>query len=305
MGEWLGPLSLHGGSVFKGSYVALVTPFKNGRLDEAALARLIEFHLEGRTAGLVLCATTGESPTLTPGEWRSVIETAAGRAKGKLAIVAYTGSNDTAATVARTKEAHACGADAVLVVTPYYNKPPQEGLFRHFEVVAGESSLPIIIYNVPSRTGVNILPSTVVRLASLDRIAGIKEASGDLDQVSELSRLAGDRIAILSGDDSLTLPMLAVGAVGVISVVANIAPRDVAEMIDQHGRGEVARARQIHLALYPLVRALFVETNPIPVKRALSLIGLMGDEVRLPLVPLSKEGERTLRKALEEYGVLS
>lgn len=294
-----------GGSVFEGSYVALVTPFRNGRLDEAALVQLIDFHLEGGTAGLVLTATTGESPTVNPAEWRSILEIAAGRAKGKLTIVAYTGTNETETTVARTKEAHSLGADAVLVVTPYYNKPPQEGLYRHFEAVAHESSLPIIIYNVPSRTGVNMLPSTIARLASLERICGVKEASGSLDQVSELSRLVGTRIAILSGDDSLTLPMLVVGAVGVISVVANVVPRDVAEMIDSFQRGDTVRARELHLALFPLIKALFVETNPIPVKRALSLMGLTGDEVRLPLVALSKQGDETLRRALGEYGVLS
>jgi len=289
--------------MFKGSFVALVTPFRRGKLDESGVKKLVEFHLQNKTSGIVPCATTGEAPTVTPEEWRKVLEIVVEKAKGKMVVVAYTGTNSTGKTVERTKEAERMGADAALVVTPYYNRPTQEGLYEHFRVVAESTSLPIMVYNVPSRTGVSIEPKTLARLIEFKNILAIKEASGNLDQTSQIKSLCGEKMTVLSGDDSLTLPLLALGARGVVSVVANIVPKDMANMIEAFEKGDLTKARRLHYRLFPLIKALFVETNPIPVKTAMDMLGLPGGELRLPLVPLKKENREILKKALRDYGL--
>jgi 4-hydroxy-tetrahydrodipicolinate synthase len=289
---------------FTGSYVALVTPFRDGRLDEDGVSKLVSLHLRSKTRGVVPCATTGESPTVTAEEWKQVLKIVVGKAKGKLLVVAYTGTNDTSRTITRTQEAERLGADAALVVTPYYNRPSQEGLYQHFRAVAQNTKLPLLIYNVPSRTGVSIDPTTVCRLSELKNVRGIKEASGSLDQASQIIRQCPADFSVLSGEDSLTLAMLAVGAVGVISVVANVVPRDVASMIEAWEEGKTRKARQLHLKMLPLVKALFVETNPGPVKAAMNLLGLPAGDIRLPLVQPKGMHLEMIKEALEDYGVL-
>ncbi len=287
-----------------GSFTALVTPFHNGSLDEQALERLFDYQLAGGSAGIIPCATTGEGPTVSPEEFRRILGLALARAKGKAAVLAYTGTNDTVGTIAKTQQAEQMGADGALVVTPYYNKPTQEGLYQHFKAVAKATKLPIMLYNVPSRTGVSIQPETVARLAEIGNVVAIKEASGSLDQATQLVRLCGDRMAVFSGDDSLTLPMLAVGARGVVSVVANVLPRDTAKMVAAFFDGRIDEARRIHLKQFPLIRALFTETSPGPVKCALNLLGLCHADVRMPLVDVSDATRKLVKDELKNYGVL-
>jgi len=289
---------------WQGSLTALVTPFKGGKLDEKALEKLLEHQLSSRADGIVPCATTGESPTVRPEEWAYIMKAVVSKCRGKALVLAYTGSNDTEETKRRTAEAEKLGVDGALIVTPYYNKPTQEGLYQHFKAVAGATELPIMLYNVPSRTGVSIEPRTVARLAELDNIVAIKEASGSLDQVSQIIKLCGDRLTVFSGDDSLTLPMLSVGAKGVVSVVANIAPHDTAEMVRLFLHGDVEGARRIHLKQFSLVKALFCETSPGPVKYALSLMGLCSPEMRLPLAPVSLSTEKLVAEELRAYGLI-
>ena len=290
--------------MFEGSLVALVTPFKNGRLDEEGLRRNVRFQIENGTQGLVPCGTTGESPTLSEEEESRVIEIVVEEARGKIPVVSGTGTNSTRKTIEKTQRAKKMGSDGALLVSPYYNKPTQEGLFRHFREVAENVDLPLILYNIPGRTAVNIEPETIERLSQHKNIVGVKEASGSLDQVSRIVNLCGDRITVLSGDDSLTLPMMAVGAKGVISVLANIVPKDLREMIHAFLKGELVRAREIHHRLFSLFKVMFIETNPIPIKSAMDLLGMPAGEVRLPLVPLSNGNLQKLKKALEEYGLL-
>ncbi len=287
-----------------GSFTALVTPFKNGKLDEQALDKLLDYQLSGGADGIVPCATTGESPTVRPEEWAYIMKAAIAKCKGKAKVLGYTGSNDTEETIRRTAEAEKLGVDGCLVVTPYYNKPTQEGLYQHFTTVAGATKLPIMLYNVPGRTGVSIDPKTVARLAEVDNIAAIKEASGSLDQVSAMIRLCGEKLIVFSGDDSLTVPMLAVGAKGVVSVAANIAPHDTSEMVRLFLAGDIEGARKIHLRQFPLVKALFCETSPGPVKHALSLMGLCSPELRLPLAPVSPATEKLVAEELKAYGLI-
>ncbi len=289
--------------MFKGSYVAVVTPFKQGILDEDGLRKNLRFLLENNSQGIVACATTGESPSLTDDEFKRVIGIAVEECKGKVSVIAGAGTNSTKKTIKLIEMATLAGADAALVVTPYYNKPTQEGLYEHYQEVSRASKIPVIIYNVPGRTGCNILPSTVARLNNdCENIVGIKEASGNLDQVSELVRLCGEDFDILSGDDSLTFPMLALGAKGVISVVANIFPNDMSMMCKSFFDGDIVRARRLHLKLFPVVKALFIETNPIPVKKAMELMGMPAGKPRLPLVEMSEKNVPTLKKALSDYG---
>ncbi len=289
---------------WQGSFTALVTPFKSGKLDETALERLLDHQLNGGADGVVPCATTGESPTVTTEEWRTIMEAALKKCKGKAKVLAYTGTNDTADTKRRTAEAEKLGVDGALVVTPYYNKPTQDGLYQHFKAVASATELPIMLYNVPGRTGVSMDPKTVARLSEIDNIVAIKEASGSLDQVSAIINLCGDRLAVFSGDDSLTLPMLSVGAKGVVSVVANLAPHDTSEMVRLFLAGDAEGARKIHLKQFPLVKALFCETSPGPVKHALSLMGLCSPEMRLPLAPVSAATEKMVADELRAYGLI-
>jgi len=290
--------------MYRGSYVAIVTPFKDDTLDEAGLRKNIKFLVENDSSGIVACATTGESPSISDIEFERVVRIAVEETEGRVPVIAGAGTNSTAKTVELIHKATEFGVQGVLVVTPYYNKPTQEGLYQHYRTVSGESEIPIIIYNVPSRTGGNILPTTMARLNSTcTNIVGIKEASGNLDQVSEIQRLCGDEFDILSGDDSLTFPMLAIGAKGVISVIANILPREVVSMCKLFFEGDVKRAREIHLKLFPVVKALFIETNPIPIKKAMELMGMAAGKPRLPLVEMTQENVSILKKRLIEFGI--
>ena len=285
----------------RGSFVALVTPFKNNEVDEKALVRLVHMHLKAGTDGLVPVGTTGESPTLSHQEHERVIEIVVKAAARKVPVIAGTGSNSTEEAVSLTRFAKKVGADGALMVTPYYNRPTQEGLYRHYSAVAKAVDIPIILYNVPGRTGVALSPETVARLAKIPGIVGIKEATGSMDQTSHILSLCG--ITVLSGDDSLTLPLLALGAKGVISVIANIVPQAVSEMVDAYFAGRFEKARELHYKMFPLARALFIETNPIPVKRAVGLLGLCSDEVRLPLCPMNAENKKLLMQAMKDFGL--
>lgn len=287
----------------KGSIVAIVTPFKNGKVDEKALGDLIEWHIKEGTHGIVPCGTTGESATLDYDEHYRVIKFTIEVVRRRIPVIAGTGANSTDETIMITKQAEKDGADAALLVAPYYNKPTQEGLYRHYKKVAEQTGLPLVLYNVPGRTAVNILPSTVARLAEIKNIVGIKEATGDMKQVSEIIRLCGDRLTVLSGDDFTTFPLLCLGGKGVISVTANIAPKDVAEMCNAWFRGDIAEARRLHYKLEPLHQAMFIETNPIPVKTALAMMGKIAEEFRLPLCEMAEPNREKLKKVLKDYGL--
>jgi 4-hydroxy-tetrahydrodipicolinate synthase len=290
--------------MFKGSIVAIVTPFKNGKIDEKALSNLIEWHISEGTNAIVPCGTTGESSTLDYEEHYRVIEITIQVVNGRIPVIAGTGANSTDETIMMTEKARKMGADGALLVVPYYNKPTQEGLYRHYEKVAKRVNIPIVLYNVPSRTGVNLLPKTVARLAEIENIVAIKEATGDMKQVSEILRLCGDRITVLSGDDFTTFTLMALGGKGVISVSANVAPKDVSAMCSAWENGKLEEARRLHFKLEPLNQAMFLETNPIPVKTALSMMGKIQEELRLPLCPMSDENKEKLRKTLINYGLM-
>jgi 4-hydroxy-tetrahydrodipicolinate synthase len=291
-------------AMFAGSLVAIVTPFKNGRVDERALVDLIEFQIANGTDGIVPCGTTGESATLTHDEHNQVIRLTIEAVRRRVPVIAGTGSNATAEAIALTKHAQEAGADGALLITPYYNKPTQEGLFRHYKAIAEAVELPLVLYNIPGRTSVNMLPATVARLASIKNIVAIKEGSASLQQVSEIVQACGERITVLSGDGPLTLPMMAIGAKGVITVTANIVPRDMAAMVDAFTAGKLDEAMRVHYRLSPLFTALFYETNPIPVKEALAMMGKIQPELRLPLCPMSAENRDKLARALKDYGLV-
>ncbi len=288
--------------MLSGSYVALVTPFLDGKIDFKRLDELIDLHLEQGTDGIVPCGTTGESATMSHEEHEVVIRAVVERVQDRIPVLAGTGSNNTAEAIRLTRFAQDVGASGALLITPYYNKPTQTGLVRHFEAIASETTLPLILYNVPSRTGVNMLPPAVIECAKIPNVVGIKEASGSIDQTVEIVRETD--LSVLSGDDSLTLPLMSVGARGVISVAANVAPRMVADMTRLASSGDFAAARELHLKLFPLFGGLFVETNPIPVKAALTLQGRIGPEVRLPMTVMSEELMPGLKKILTELGLL-
>lgn len=290
--------------MFTGSHVAIVTPFHNGRVDEQALGDLIEFQIANGTNGIVPCGTTGESATLSHEEHDRVVALTVEVVRRRVPVIAGTGSNSTDEAILLTKHAKAAGADAALLITPYYNKPTQEGLFLHYKAVAETSDIPLILYNIPGRTGVNMAPATVARLATIRNIVAIKEGAGSLPQVSEIIQACGDRMTVLAGDDALTLPMMAVGAQGVITVTANIAPADMAAMVAAFMAGRQDEARKLHHKLYPLFTALFYETNPIPVKTALALMGKIDGELRLPLCPMSAEPREKLAQAMKNYGLI-
>ena len=290
--------------MFSGSLVAIVTPFSNGKFDERAMADLIEFHIANGTQGIVPCGTTGESATLTPQEHERVVAVTVDVVNKRIPVIAGTGSNSTDEAIIFTKHAKAVGADGALLITPYYNKPTQEGLFRHFEAVAKAVELPQILYNIPGRTSINMLPETTARLSQIPSIIGIKEGSGSLQQVSEIIHRSKPGFLVLSGDDPLTLPMMSLGGKGVITVTANVAPTDMAHMVSAALKGDYERARTLHFKLTPLFSALFWETNPIPVKAALAMMGKMSEEVRLPLTPLADEYRPKLREALKQAGIL-
>jgi 4-hydroxy-tetrahydrodipicolinate synthase len=285
--------------MFHGAIVATVTPFKNGKVDFPTLRKLINRQIEGGIDGIVPCGTTGESATLSYDEHKKVIEETVKAVKKRVPVIAGTGSNNTEEAIMLTKHAKKVGVDGALVITPYYNKPTQEGLFRHFKEVAGAARIPIILYNVPSRTGVSILPETVARLAKDKYIVGIKEASGDLNQVCEIIRRTPSSFSVLSGDDFLFYPMLCVGGKGIISVTANVVPGEMAGIYDAFANGDMGRARKIHYRLMPLYECLFIETNPIPVNTALGILRLIKPEVRLPLTPISTSGKKAVATVLK------
>lgn len=290
--------------MFKGSMVAIVTPFKKGKLDEKALEKLIEWHIKEGTHAIVPCGTTGEASTLDYEEHYRVIEITVKVVNKRIPVIAGTGSNSTDEAIMITKKAEKFGADAVLSVTPYYNKPTQEGLYRHFKEIADKTGLPIILYNVPGRTSLNMLPQTVARLAEYPRIVGIKEASGDMKQVSEIIRLCGKDFAVISGDDFTNLTLLALGGKGFISVTANICPKDVANLFNFWEMGEIEKAREIHFKLEPINKAMFIETNPIPVKTALAMMGKIKEEFKLPLCEMSQANKEKLAEVLRSTGII-
>ena len=290
--------------MFEGSFVAIVTPFKNGKVDASALRGLIEFHIENGTNGIVPCGTTGESATLNHAEHEEVIRIAVETCKGRIPVLAGTGSNATQEAIELTQRAQKIGADGALLITPYYNKPTQEGLFQHFSAVAKETDIPIILYNVPSRTSINMLPSTVARLSSVDNIVGIKEASGSLIQVSEIIDSCGQNFEVISGEDPLTWPILAIGGKGVISVTANLVPDKFAKLVDAARTGDVEVAKALHYELLKLNDIMFIETNPIPVKAALALMGRIQNEFRAPLCPPTKESLSQLKTVLKAYALI-
>jgi 4-hydroxy-tetrahydrodipicolinate synthase len=290
--------------MFKGSIVAIVTPFKNGKVDEKALGNLIEWHIKQGTNAIVPCGTTGESATLDYEEHHRVIRFTVEAVNKRVPVIAGTGANATDETIMITKEAKKSGADAALVVAPYYNKPTQEGLFRHYKAVAEAVKIPLILYNVPGRTAVNILPSTVARLAEISNIVAIKEATGDMKQASEIIRLCGNRITVLSGDDFTTLPLMALGGKGTISVTANVAPRLVSQMCALWEKGRFDEARKLHFKLEPLNAAMFIETNPIPVKTALALMGKIREEFRLPLCEMAPANREKLKAVLKDMKLI-
>src|SRR3989338_4222035 len=270
--------------MFNGSIVAIVTPFSNGKIDENKLRELIEFQIKNGTSGIVPCGTTGESPTLSFDEHDRVIEITVEQVKKRVPVIAGTGANSTEEAIMLTRHAAKVGADASLQVSPYYNRPTQKGLYEHFKAIAKSVDIPIILYNILSRTGVNIEPETIAKLAQdCKNIVAVKEASGNLDQMSRIKQLCGKNFDLLSGDDSLTLPVLSIAGTGIISVVANIVPRDVADLVSEFEKGNIKKAQEIHYKLLPLVKAMFMETNPIPLKTAMGLMGMYAPDLRLPM----------------------
>ncbi len=290
--------------MFAGSYVAIVTPLKNGRVDEQALGELIEWQIARGTNGIVPCGSTGESATLTHEEHDRVIAFTVEAVRRRVPVIAGTGSNATHEAIRLTRHAKSVGVDGALLVCPYYNKPTQEGLYLHYAAIAREVDLPLILYNIPGRCGVNMAPQTIARLSRLTNIVGVKEASGSLGQMSEIIAACDERFLVLSGDDGLTIPLMAIGGKGVISVTANVAPAETAEMVGAALKGDWDRARRLHYRLQPLTNALFLETNPIPVKTALGMMGRCSDELRLPLCAMSEGAKSQLKQALVQFGLL-
>ncbi|MBA5868133.1 MAG: 4-hydroxy-tetrahydrodipicolinate synthase [Nitrospira sp. CR1.3] len=290
--------------MFTGSLVAIVTPFRSGKLDERAFGDLIEWQIANGTNGIVPCGTTGESATLSHEEHHRVVKLAVEVVNRRVPVVAGAGSNSTEEAISLTRHAKEAGVDGALLITPYYNKPTQEGLYRHYKAIAEAVDLPQVLYNIPGRTGVNMLPATVARLCGLKNIVGIKEGSGSVQQASEIAQNCGERITVLAGDDSLTLPMMAVGARGVITVAANVVPKEMARLVKSFLAGLVEESRQIHFKLSPLFAALFYETNPIPVKEALGMMGRIDPELRLPLCPMGTESKSQLTRVLKDAGLI-
>jgi 4-hydroxy-tetrahydrodipicolinate synthase len=291
--------------IFQGSLVAMVTPFNDGRVDEAKLRELVEFHVANGTDGLVPCGTTGESPTLTHEEHKRVVEIVIQQARDRIPVVAGTGSNSTAEAIELTHHAAQAGAAGALLVTPYYNRPTQQGLYAHFRAIAqAVPDLPLIVYNIQGRTAVNVETETLARLAEIPNIVGVKEASGSLDQMTAVILACRSDFTVLSGDDNLTLPLMSVGGRGVISVVANFLAREVADVTHAALEGDWKRARELHLKLYPVCKAMFIETNPIPVKEAMAMLGMIRAEWRLPMCAMTPANREKLRQALVQAGVL-
>jgi 4-hydroxy-tetrahydrodipicolinate synthase len=290
--------------VFRGVLTALVTPFRDGALDEAALQKLVELQIGAGVDGLVPCGSTGESATLSHAEHRRVVEVVVAAARGRVPVLAGTGSNSTSEAIELTRHAKEAGADGALLISPYYNKPTQDGIVAHFAEIARQTAFPLVVYNIPGRTASNILPDTMARLADLEQVVGVKEATGDLHQISQMIARCREDFLVLSGNDADTLPMLAVGGHGVISTCANVAPREMVELVRAFVAGDITRARQLHYRLLPLIDAIFCETNPIPLKAALALLGQVGDEIRLPLTRITEANRERLQIALKEFGLL-
>lgn len=292
-------------SKFRGAFVAIVTPFIDGQLDEQGLVDLIEFHISNGTHGIVPCGTTGESATMSHEEHHRVVELTVETVNGRVPVIAGSGSNSTSEAIALTDYAKDAGADGVLMVSPYYNRPSQEGLYQHYRTVAESVDIPIVLYNVPSRTSSNVLPATVARLAEIDNIVGIKEATGDLNQISQVIRLCPDDFTVLSGDDFTSMVTVLVGGDGVISVTSNVAPKDMAAMMDAALAGDVTRARELHYKLFPLMQAMFYDTNPVPAKTTLELMGKIKSSLpRLPLCPMGDDSLAKLKTAIAAYGLI-
>ena len=289
--------------MFSGSMVALVTPFKDGEVDWQSLEGLVEFHLRSGTHGIVPCGTTGESATLSHQEHDDVIKAVIKAVNKRVPVIAGTGSNSTAEAVRLTQEAEKAGADGALMISPYYNRPTQEGIYQHYKKVASEVGIPIIVYNIPGRTGSKIEPETLARLSEIKNIAGVKEATGSVDQAIDVIRLCGDSLAVYSGEDSLIFSLMALGGKGVISTVANVAPRETAQLAEACLKGNWEKGREWQFKLLPLIRAVFIETNPIPIKTALSLMGKCTGELRLPLTPMGEGNLKKLRQAMADFSL--
>ncbi len=291
---------------FRGAFVAIVTPFIDGKIDEQGLIDLIEFQIENGTHGIVPCGTTGESATMSHAEHHRVVELTIKTVNGRVPVLAGTGSNSTSETIELTRHAKEAGADGALVITPYYNKPSQEGLYQHFKSIAEEVDLPIIMYNVPSRTSINMLPATVARCAEIKNIAGIKEATGNLNQISEVIRLCPDDFSVMSGDDFTSMATVAVGGTGVISVTSNVEPKSMAAMMDAALSDDMEKARELHYQLFPLMQAMFFDTNPVPAKTTLELMGKIKSATpRQPLWTIGADALAKMKKVIIEYGLIS
>jgi 4-hydroxy-tetrahydrodipicolinate synthase len=290
--------------MFSGAISALITPFRDGAVDETALRDLVEWQISSGVDGLVPCGSTGESATLSHAEHEQVIRVVVEQARRRVPVIAGTGSNSTAEAIRLTTYAREIHADAALLISPYYNKPTQEGIYKHYKSIATHVDLPLIVYNIPGRTGSNILPETFARLCDVRQIAAIKESSGSLDQCSDILKLCGNRLDLLSGDDSLTLPLMAIGAKGVISVVTNVMPREMHEMAAAALANDFERARQLHFRMLPLMRALFTETNPIPVKQACAFMGKCANELRMPLTAMTSAPAEKLRGVMRELRLI-
>lgn len=291
-------------SWMRGSMVALATPFKDGKVDYAALEALVEWQITSGQTALVPCGSTGESATMSHAEHAEVIAAVIKTAAGRVPVIAGTGSNATHEAIELTRAAERAGAKAALLISPYYNKPTQDGIVEHYRAVANASGLPLLVYNIPGRTGSTIEPQTLKRLSEIDRVAGVKEATGSLDRVMDTIAACGDRFILLSGEDSLTVPMIAMGARGVITAAGNVIPQEMAQLTEAALAGRYDEARKVSYAVLPVIRSLFLETNPIPVKAALSMMGRCRDELRLPLLPMTAGPREQLRKALVTAGVL-
>jgi 4-hydroxy-tetrahydrodipicolinate synthase len=290
--------------MFSGSIVALVTPFKDGQVDWQSLEALIEFHVQSGTDGIVPCGTTGESATLTHQEHDDVIKAVIKHVANRLPVIAGTGSNSTDEAVRLTREAEKSGADGALMISPYYNRPTQEGIYQHYRKVASAVGIPIIVYNIPGRTGSKIEPETLARMAEIKNIAGVKEATGSVDQAIDVIRLCGDQLPVYSGEDTLTFSLMSLGGKGVISTVANVAPKAMAELAEACLKGDWDRGRALQFKLIPLIHGMFIETNPIPVKTALALMGKCRGDLRLPLTPMAEGNLAKLKQTMGEFGLI-
>lgn len=288
--------------MFKGSYVAIVTPFKDDKIDEKTFRKLIEFHIDNGTDGLVPCGCTGEAATLSLAEQKRLMKITVETSDKRLPVLAGTGSNNTQEAVELTSYAKKAGCDGALLISPYYNKPTPEGQYRHYEKIAKKVDIPIMLYNVPSRTGISLLPSTIARLSKVDNIVAIKEAAGSVQQVVDIISLCD--ITVMSGDDSMTLPFMSVGASGVVSVAANVIPARIHDLVQTYSDGKIEESRKIHYEIIELCEAMFIETNPIPVKTTLSLMNMLEEEWRLPLCEMTRDNKAKLKQVLKKYKLI-